>query len=132
MSVFRIEIKNFKICSQQTCLINIIQENWIEGTVILTVKKSCVNKLALLETKVFCHFSIKIFYKLIAQTNCIILQTPSCQRPPSYRNQSIYLQGKSVDWFLFDRDLRYKRVTPLQKKVISWSIKYILVITVWV
>ena len=28
----------------------------------------------------------------------------------SYRNQSIDLQSKSVDWFLYDRDLRHERV----------------------
>ena len=29
----------------------------------------------------------------------------------SYRNQSIDLQSKSVDWFLYDRDRRPERVT---------------------
>ena len=28
----------------------------------------------------------------------------------SYRNQSIDLQSKSMDWFLYDRDLRHERV----------------------
>ena len=28
----------------------------------------------------------------------------------SYRNQSIDLQSKSMDWFLFDRDLHHERV----------------------
>ena len=26
----------------------------------------------------------------------------------TYRNQSIYLQSKSVDWFLYDRDIRHE------------------------
>ena len=29
---------------------------------------------------------------------------------PTYRNQSIDLQSKSIDWFLYDRDLRYEKV----------------------
>ena len=33
----------------------------------------------------------------------------------SYKNQSIDLLSKSMDWFLFDRELRYERV----KKTIS-------------
>ena len=28
----------------------------------------------------------------------------------SYRNQSIDLQNKSVDWFVYDRNLRHERV----------------------
>ena len=30
--------------------------------------------------------------------------------PLSYRNQSIDLQSKSVDWFLYNNDLRHERV----------------------
>ena len=30
--------------------------------------------------------------------------------PLSYRNQSTDLQSKSMDWFLYDRDLCHKRV----------------------
>ena len=29
---------------------------------------------------------------------------------PVYRNQSIDLQRKSMDWFLYDRDLHHERV----------------------
>ena len=32
---------------------------------------------------------------------------------PTYRNQSIGLQSKSMDWFLYDGDLRYERVKSL-------------------
>ena len=31
-------------------------------------------------------------------------------RPLSYRNQSIDLQSKSMDWFLYDNGLRLERV----------------------
>ena len=33
----------------------------------------------------------------------------------SYRNQSIDLHRKSMDWFLYDRDLRPEKVTALQQ-----------------
>ena len=36
--------------------------------------------------------------------------TFSYQRSLSYRNQSIDLPSKSMDWFLYDRDLRHERV----------------------
>ena len=36
--------------------------------------------------------------------------TLSWWRPLSYRNQSIDLQSKSMDWFLHDNDLRHERV----------------------
>ena len=32
------------------------------------------------------------------------------RRPLSYRNQSIHLQSKSMDWFLYDNGLRHERV----------------------
>ena len=41
---------------------------------------------------------------------CVWQLTLSWQRPRSYRNQSIDLQSKSRDWFLYHRDLRYERV----------------------
>ena len=43
---------------------------------------------------------------------CIL--TLSWRRPLPYRNQSIDLLRKSMDWFLYDNDLRRERVKPLQ------------------
>ena len=48
--------------------------------------------------------------KLILEKNELTL---SLQRYLSNRNQSIDLQSKSVDWFLYDRDLSHKRVNKL-------------------
>ena len=45
--------------------------------------------------------------------------TLSWRRSLSYRNRSIDLLCKSMDWFVYDRDFRYKRVKvslPVQKK----------------
>ena len=44
--------------------------------------------------------------------------TLSRQRPISYRNQSIDLQSESMDWFLYDIDLRHERV--------KWFLKWFL------
>ena len=41
--------------------------------------------------------------------------TLSWQRPLSYRNQSIDLLCKSVDWFLYDNSLRQERVKQENK-----------------
>ena len=39
--------------------------------------------------------------------DCVTL---SWRRPLSYRNQSIDLRSKSLDWFLYDNGLRHERV----------------------
>ena len=39
-----------------------------------------------------------------------LLLTLSWRRLLSYRNQSIDLLGKSMDWFLYDKDLRHERM----------------------
>ena len=42
--------------------------------------------------------------------------TLSWRRPLSYRNQSIDLQSKSMDWFLYDRGLRHESVKQTQNR----------------
>ena len=44
------------------------------------------------------------------RTYCLIWLTLSWRRPLSYRNQSIDLLCKSVDWFLYDNGLRHEKV----------------------
>ena len=44
------------------------------------------------------------------KTNRLWYLTLSWQRPLSYSNQSIDLQSKSKDWFLYDNGLRHERV----------------------
>ena len=44
-----------------------------------------------------------------SKTNLLKL-TLSWRRPLSYRNQSIDLQSKSMDWFLYDNNLRHEKV----------------------
>ena len=40
----------------------------------------------------------------------LVYLTLSWRRPLSYRNQSIDLLRKSMDWFLYDNGLRHERV----------------------
>ena len=49
----------------------------------------------------------KLYFKWLCLRNYLIL---SWQRRLSYRSQSIDLQSKSVDWFLYDNGLRHERV----------------------
>ena len=43
-----------------------------------------------------------------------VFLTLSWQSPLSYRNQSIDLRSKSMDWFLYDNGLRHERVNVLK------------------
>ena len=57
------------------------------------------------------HIYIFIFEGRFAQEICFLRElTLSWRRPLSYRNQSIDLQSKSMDWFLYDNDFRHERV----------------------
>ena len=47
----------------------------------------------------------------------------------SYRNQSIDLQGKSVDWFLYDNGLRHERVNPLHLRA---KLQLFIIYSFWV
>ena len=50
------------------------------------------------------------FAKSNLRENSITHLTLSWRRPLSYRNQSIDLLCKSMDWFLYDNGLRHERV----------------------
>ena len=49
--------------------------------------------------------------------------TLSWRRPLSYRNQSIYLFCKSIDWFLYDNGLRHERVKNVLEDYMKQSDK---------
>ena len=46
----------------------------------------------------------------------------SWRRSLLYRSQSIDLQNKSMDWFLYDKNLRHERVKALLLACIQWDI----------
>ena len=53
----------------------------------------------------------------------MLLLTLSWRRPLSYRNQSINLLCKSMDWFLYKNGFRHERVkanTPVIEKSVNW------------
>ena len=58
------------------------------------------------------QFSISIVISIFFY--CLTL---SWRRSISHRKLSIDLQGKSVDWFLYDRGLRHERVKVISKTV---------------
>ena len=64
--------------------------------------------MGILQKKSSFLWIFKDFYK----SNTLIF-TLSWRRPLSYRNQSIDLLHKSVDWFQYDNGLRHERVKDL-------------------
>ena len=85
--------------------------------------------LKIVHRYLFCQFFGKylnlIFctHYLLKTTSCLrinlvlskvnLVLTLSRRRSLSYRNQSIDLKGKSMNWFLYDRDFRHKSVNQL-------------------
>ena len=55
--------------------------------------------------------------QLLLENDSSYTLTLSWRRPLSYRNQSIDLQSKSMDWFLYDNGLYHERV-----KMNTWGI----------
>ena len=60
-------------------------------------------------TQFFSDLNYISYYVLLFTFSCSFL-TLSWWRSLSCRNQSIYLQNKPKDWFLYDRDLRHESV----------------------
>ena len=56
------------------------------------------------------HGNISIRMIKICDKSVLKPLTLSWRSPLSYRNQSIDLQSKSMDWFLYDNRLRHERV----------------------
>ena len=67
------------------------------------------------------------------------LLTLSRWRPISYRNQSIDLQSKSMDWFLYDIGLHRERINIIKcfclkfviNKIFTMTVNYHLRILIW-
>ena len=47
--------------------------------------------------------------------------TLSWRRPLSYRNKSMYLLCKSIDWFLYDNGLRHERINSVLEDYMKQS-----------
>ena len=44
--------------------------------------------------------------------------TPLWRGPLSYRNQSIDLRSKAMDWFLYDNGLRHERIKCISRRIV--------------
>ena len=69
------------------------------------------------------HFQFRFWQKHLT-IGALIYLTLSWRRPLSYRNQSIDLLCKSMDWFLYHNGLRYERVNT-EMNIYSYSEKFI-------
>ena len=56
------------------------------------------------QAKIILYIPYYIHNRILSALNSFMMEVPT------YRNQPIDLQSKSVDWFLYDRDLRYEKV----------------------
>ena len=59
--------------------------------------------------------------KMLSDNTCRLLLTLSRRRPLLYRNQSIDLLWKSMDWFLYDNSPRHER--PNGQYQAAWNTK---------
>ena len=99
----------------------------LENENILTAWKVCVFRVILIRIHFECG---KMRIKITPNTDTFTqwlryrgvfwtLLTLSWRRPLSYRNQSIDLQSKSMDWFLYGNGLRHERVKHRNMKLIA-------------
>ena len=104
MGVRRYFLKKWKLYMQ-----NLTKER--KQPQVLILQKSIFYNIFLVAASVFygCG-SILLLRKRCALQFCPNFLTLSWRRSLSYRNQSIDLLCKSMDWFLYDNGLRYERV----------------------
>ena len=110
-----------------SCRISVIFDVWAKSNIYLQFFSIIWESLSLSENFVFCltsttcsgcfvlKFAVKLVERSIRSNRPILFNESPCltlswRRPLSYRNQSIDLQSKSMDCFLYDRGLRHERV----------------------
>ena len=73
----------------------------------------------LIQLKIWFNFKGKFrAHPLLTLKSIEFLLTLSRRRPLSYRNQSIHLLRKSMDWFLYDNSIRLERVKNMKTTLI--------------
>ena len=96
-----------------TTMRNILSKYKFSTFVDLKSSFGCSNFVLLLTIRIACFCWLRSFFRFVyyvlPQSKLASL-TLSCQRPLSYRNQSIDFLRKSMDWFLYDNGLRHERV----------------------
>ena len=115
---FAIALQNFQLVSlvlvaSLFCLICSTNVRKFFNVICLKILWYFIRKLSIISITSITN----IFYQHILITVCSNL-TLSWWRPLSYKNQSIDLFCKSMDWFLYDNGLRHERV----KGKMNWSI----------
>ena len=66
------------------------------------------------------NYCTKDHSKILCLITSSLFLTVSWRRPLSYRNQSINLRNKSMDWFLYDDGLRHERVNHHQHYCVTY------------
>ena len=91
-------------------------DNWIK-----TVAQRCSIKKLFFK---ICQNSqentyVDLFFIKVAELRPATFLTLSWRAPLYYKNQSIDLQSKSMDWFLYDNDLRHEGLKTFATQVFS-------------
>ena len=90
------------------------ERNW--NNLIFFDKKNMTSDLSMSSFPLFVFtlvIKLRNFHFESSHWNTLTL---SWRRPSSYRNQSIDLPSKSMDWFLYDNGLRHERVNMFWSK----------------
>ena len=95
-----LSVEKLKILQFKSTFINVLSTNPLD-----TKQR---NKITMLSLNPF-HTSPR---------NKILLLNSFMTEAVSYTNQSIDMQSKSMDWFLYDGDLRHERVNSIQANVL--------------
>ena len=80
------------------------------------------NPVVLLLTVVCCF--------ILFSNSLLVKLTLSWRRSLSYKNQSTNLKGRSMDWFLYDRDLRHERAKYMLIYLFH-LLKFIIISSSW-
>ena len=75
--------------------------------------ENCFFKIKYITCEVFFEATYMDIFQTSELTMNNFVLTLSWRKPISYRNQSIDLLSKSMDWFLYDIGLCHERVKPL-------------------
>ena len=85
-------------------------KKWMTLSTLVLIKRSH-KKIPFIMKSQLCVWSMYT-WSILEQQDISLMDgsTLSWRRSLSYRTQSIDLQNKSMDWFLYDRDLRHEKI----------------------
>ena len=88
-------------------------------------KKTSENISKIISLKLFDYAILPLLSKICLTS---IFLTLSWRRFLSYRNQFTHLQTKSIEWFLYDNNLRHERVKGILKSTLFLKRNFILIV----